>query len=118
MLEHEKSVVAARMEQTKARLSHKLEELGRRFDGLHDWTRQAREYATKPVVLFAISALVGLWLGSRRRGPPPLALTAGDTPVQIAAAQPTISRSVLREVLVVSAGFATRRYLNKRLSGA
>lgn len=118
MPENEKSSVAERLEDSKARFSDKMAELGRRVDMLQDKTHALQAFAQKPLVVFGAAVALGLWLGSRDgRGPIAVATPDGGT-LRIERPQPSLLRAVVREVVMVTAGAWTRKYINKRLSGA
>lgn len=110
-MDNDKSDVAERLEDSKARFADKLSELGRRVDSLQDRTHALKAFASRPLVGFAAAAALGLWLGSRR----PRAARSGTPSV---VSPPGILRAVFREILVVAAGSATRNYINKHLTGA
>jgi hypothetical protein len=117
MQEQDKPSIAERLEDSKARFSDKLAELGRRVDALQDRTHELQALAKKPLVVFGAAVALGLWLGSRG-GRSPIAVATPDGTVRIERPQPGLLRAVVREVVLVSAGAWTRKYLNKRLSGA
>jgi hypothetical protein len=117
MHEHDKPTIAERLEHSKERFSDKLAELGRRVGALQDKTDELKAFAKKPAVVFGVAAALGLWLGSRG-GRAPIAVQTSEGTVRIARPQPSIVGAVVREVLLVAAGAWTRKYLNKRLSGA
>jgi hypothetical protein len=117
MQENEKSSVAERLEDSKARFSDKLAELGRRVDMLQDKTHELQALARKPLVVFGAAAALGLWIGSRG-GRAPIAVATREGTVRIERPQPSLLRAVFREAILVTAGAWTRKYINKHLSGA
>ena len=118
MPEQPKADLAERLESSKARISDKLAELGRRVDAIQERTHELKELATRPAVVFGVAAALGLWLGSRRPRTERLAISADHGMVRVARTHPGILRSAVREVVVVAAGMWTRKYIEKRLSGA
>jgi hypothetical protein len=117
IMQEEEPSIAERLEDSKARFADKLAELGRRVDMLQDKTHELQALAKRPIVVFGAAAALGLWLGARG-GRRPIAVATPEGTVRIERPQPGLVRSVVREVVLVAAGAWTRKYLNKRLSGA
>ncbi len=115
MWETEKFDVAERVAVSKARLSEKLSELGRRVDTFRDKAKVI-EYAKQPWFLFAAAGVVGFLSGLRiaSRRHRRLALPPGAAPP---ARPQTIPRAIIKEILVVAAGVATKRFLVGRDQG-
>jgi hypothetical protein len=112
----EKAEVNERLEDTRARFSDKLAELGRRVDALQERTHELQELATKPAVIFGAAMALGIWLGTRG-GKKPFDVSTSEGTVRIQPHQRGIVGSLLREVLLVAAGAATRRYINRPPGG-
>jgi hypothetical protein len=100
MHETERFDVAERVAISKARLSEKLSELARRVDHARESVRP-EHLAKKPWVI-AAAGIAGFLVGLRLRRPRAEMVRGRD---------PSIVRSVVREILIVAAGHATRRYL-------
>jgi len=108
MYETERFDVAERVAVAKARLSEKLSTLAERVDGFREAARPMH-IASRPWFLISVGVAVGFWMGFRR--------PREHTPrVARATARPTLLGAVVREVLIVAAGTATRRYLHDKLA--
>ena len=100
MHETERFDVAERVAISKARLQEKLSELARRVEDARAHMKP-EHIAKKPWVIAAVGA-AGFLIGLGLRRPRVARVSARD---------PSIIRGVIREILIVAAGTATRRYL-------
>jgi hypothetical protein len=95
MHEIERFDLHERIADARARLHEKLAELSRRV--------QPSSVVRKPWVL-AAAGIAGVLVGAMLR-------RTASSPRALARREPSIVRAVIREILIVAAGTATRRYL-------
>jgi hypothetical protein len=111
MPESEKTEVADRVAESRARLGERIDELGRRVDAVRERAASVRRVAGRPIVKAVVAGIAGFWAGSVlgrivRPGPARPRVVA----------PPGIGRSMIREALVVAAGAMTRSWINRRLA--